>query len=211
MPGGKPPEKPTKNSNKTENKIKEKEDQLMCLTSDSDEDSECDDIRHDLDAEELKEIKDMVDDGVQNQLNFTDSDGEEGEESTSSPDKSKSDTEGREKKEKPPRYVIPGEEDENEEWILDHTGVKRKPFKVMHREIRDIIKDKIVIAHNLPKDFAYLRITRHDCLRTLDTSLIKMFQRKNLRRKLKDLTYEYVDARIQLTSNHSPVSFATHC
>lgn len=35
-----------------------------------------------------------------------------------------------------------------------------------------------------------------------------MFQRKNLRRKLKDLTYEFVDARIQLTSNHSPVSHA---
>ena len=62
-----------------------------------------------------------------------------------------------------------------------------------------------MIAHNLPRDFAYLRITRHDWARTLDTSLFKMFQRKNLRRKLRDLIYEYVDARIQLTSNHSPV------
>lgn len=45
----------------------------------------------------------------------------------------------------------------------------------MYKEIKEIIKDKIVVAHNLPKDFAYLRLTRHDCKRTLDTSLIKMF------------------------------------
>ena len=30
------------------------------------------------------------------------------------------------------------DKDENEEWILDHTGVRRKPFKIMHREIKDI-------------------------------------------------------------------------
>ena len=66
----------------------------------------------------------------------------------------------------------------------------------MHKEIKEILKDKIVVAHNLPKDFAYLRLTWHDCKWTLDTSLIKMFQRKNLRRKLKDLILEYVDAKI---------------
>jgi hypothetical protein len=66
-------------------------------------------------------------------------------------------------------------EAEGEEWILDHTGIKRKPFKVMHREIKALIADKIVVMHNLCKDFAYLRLTRHDCVRTLDTSLFKMF------------------------------------
>jgi len=25
---------------------------------------------------------------------------------------------------------------ESEEWIEDHTGIKRKPFRVMHREVR---------------------------------------------------------------------------
>lgn len=62
-----------------------------------------------------------------------------------------------------------------EEWIEDHTGVKRKPFAVMIREVKEILRDKIVILHNLAQDFSYLRLTRHDCLRTLDTSLFKMF------------------------------------
>lgn len=66
----------------------------------------------------------------------------------------------------------------------------------MHRELKSLIKDKIVIMHNLIKDFAYLRLTRHDCSRTLDTSLFKMFQRKSLKRKLKDLILEYVDEEI---------------
>ena len=66
-------------------------------------------------------------------------------------------------------------EAEGEEWITDHTGIKRKPFKVMHREIKALLADKIVVMHNLVKDFAYLRLTRHDCRRTLDTSLFKMF------------------------------------
>ena len=45
----------------------------------------------------------------------------------------------------------------------------------MHREIMELIEDKVVVMHNLCKDFAYLRLTRHDCVRTLDTSLFKMF------------------------------------
>lgn len=102
-------------------------------------------------------------------------------------------------------------EAEGEEWILDHTGIKRKPFKVMHREIKALIADKIVVMHNLCKDFAYLRLTRHDCVRTLDTSLFKMFQRKSLKRKLKDLILEYIDEEIQKTVNHSPVEDARAC
>lgn len=66
----------------------------------------------------------------------------------------------------------------------------------MHREIKEILQDKMVVMHNLCKDYAYLRLTRHDCLRTLDTSLFKMFQRKSLRRKLKDLILEFVDEQI---------------
>ena len=66
----------------------------------------------------------------------------------------------------------------------------------MHHEIKEIIEDKVVVMHNLIKDFAYLRLTRHDCLRTLDTSLFKMFQRKSLKRKLKDLTAEFIDEDI---------------
>lgn len=87
-------------------------------------------------------------------------------------------------------------EAEGEDWITDHTGVRRKPFRVMHRDIKEILADKIVVMHNLCKDFAYLRLTRHDCLRTLDTSLFKMFQRKSLKRKLKDLILEYIDEEI---------------
>ena len=83
-----------------------------------------------------------------------------------------------------------------EEWIRDHTGIKRKPFKVMHREVMALIADKVVVMHNLCKDFAYLRLTRHDCVRTLDTSLFKMFQRKSLKRKLKDLLLEFIDEDI---------------
>lgn len=94
----------------------------------------------------------------------------------------------------------------SEEWIEDHTGVKRKPFRVMHRELKEILKGKIVIMHNLCKDFSYLRLTRHDCLRTVDTSLLKMFQKRNLKRKLKDLVLEFIDEKIQKTINHSPVS-----
>ena len=66
-------------------------------------------------------------------------------------------------------------EADEEEWIIDHTGVRRKPFKIMQREIKELIADKVVVLHNLVKDFAYLRLTRHDCVRTLDTSLFKMF------------------------------------
>lgn len=62
-----------------------------------------------------------------------------------------------------------------DEWIEDHTGVRRKPFRVMHRELKALLADKVVVMHNLCKDFAYLRLTRHDCLKTLDTSLFKMF------------------------------------
>ena len=40
-------------------------------------------------------------------------------------------------------------EADNEEWIEDHTGVKRKPFAQMIREVKAIIKGKIVILHNL--------------------------------------------------------------
>ena len=80
-----------------------------------------------------------------------------------------------------------------DEWIEDHTGVRRKPFKVMHRELKALLADKVVVMHNLCKDFAYLRLTRHDCVKSLDTSLFKMFQRKSLKRKLKDLVLEYVD------------------
>lgn len=98
-----------------------------------------------------------------------------------------------------------------DEWIEDHTGVRRKPFKVMHRELKHLLKDKIVVMHNLIKDFAYLRLTRHDCVRTLDTSLFKMFQKKSLKRKLKDLILEYVDEEIQKTVNHSPVEDARAC
>jgi hypothetical protein len=66
----------------------------------------------------------------------------------------------------------------------------------MHRELKDILRGKIVIMHNLCKDFAYLRLTRHDCLRTLDTSLFKMFQKKSMKRKLKDLILEFIDEKI---------------
>ena len=66
----------------------------------------------------------------------------------------------------------------------------------MHKEIKELISDKIVVLHNLVKDFAYLRLTRHDCVRTLDTSLFKMFQRKSLKRKLKDLVLEFIDEEI---------------
>jgi hypothetical protein len=38
-----------------------------------------------------------------------------------------------------------------------------------------------------------------------------MYQKKNLRRKLKDLILEYVDAKIQHTSNHSPVEDGIAC
>jgi hypothetical protein len=38
-----------------------------------------------------------------------------------------------------------------------------------------------------------------------------MFQRKSLRRKLKDLTLEYIDEQIQHTVNHSPVEDARAC
>jgi hypothetical protein len=31
---------------------------------------------------------------------------------------------------------------ENEEWIEDHTGVKRKPFRVMQREVSNTEKCK---------------------------------------------------------------------
>jgi hypothetical protein len=31
---------------------------------------------------------------------------------------------------------------ENEEWIVDHTGVKRKPFRVMQREVSTTDKHK---------------------------------------------------------------------
>ena len=99
----------------------------------------------------------------------------------------------------------------DEEWIVDHTGVRRKPFKLMHKEIKELISDKIVVLHNLVKDFAYLRLTRHDCIRTLDTSLFKMFQRKSLKRKLKDLVLEFIDEEIQFTVNHSPVEDAKAC
>lgn len=92
-----------------------------------------------------------------------------------------------------------------DEWIEDHTGIKRKPFRIMHKELKDILRGKMVIMHNLNKDFEYLRLTRHDCLRTVDTSLLKMFQRKNLKRKLKDLVLEFLDEKIQKTVNHSPV------
>jgi hypothetical protein len=30
-------------------------------------------------------------------------------------------------------------EAEGEEWIVDHTGIKRKPFRVMHREVKALI------------------------------------------------------------------------
>ena len=30
-------------------------------------------------------------------------------------------------------------EAEGIEWVVDHTGIRRKPFKVMHREIKDIL------------------------------------------------------------------------
>ena len=66
----------------------------------------------------------------------------------------------------------------------------------MHREVKDILRNKIVIMHNLNKDFAYLRLTRHDCLRTVDTSLLKMFQKKSLKRKLRDLVLEFLDEKI---------------
>ena len=82
---------------------------------------------------------------------------------------------------------------DTEKWCEDHTGIKRKPFSIMIKEIKEILKDKIVILHNLAQDFAYLRLTRHDCLWTLDTSLLKMFQKKNLKRKLRDLILEFVD------------------
>ncbi|CAI2386034.1 unnamed protein product [Moneuplotes crassus] len=213
---------PKLDKQKSELKQKKKsKDEDLCLTSDSEEN----DLKNDLDEEEIKEIKEMQDvegmlddDNLQNELAITDSE-EEGDDnkqdSANQPQAeitSSSDTNTTKKEDKVPQYVIAGNDNnDDEEWILDHTGTRRKPFKVMHREIREIIKDKIVIAHNLPKDFAYLRITRHDCKRTLDTSLIKMFQKKNLRRKLRDLTLEYVDARIQLTSNHSPVEDAIAC
>ena len=87
-------------------------------------------------------------------------------------------------------------EADTEQWIEDHTGVKRKAFGQMIKEVKRIIKGKIVILHNLAQDFAYLRLTRHDCARTIDTSLLKMFQKKSLKRKLKDLILQYVDVQI---------------
>jgi len=149
----------------------------MCLTSDSEDDGADAELKKDMDEEEIKEMKEMEniegmldDDGLQNELAITESEhsdeegeGEgEGEGDSTSPDKSKNKDKGVNYKKKMPQYVIDGPEQEDEEWIMDHTGIKRKPFKVMHREIKEIIKGKIVIAHNLPKDFAYLRITRHD-------------------------------------------------
>ena len=100
---------------------------------------------------------------------------------------------------------------DEEQWIEDHTGVKRKPFSVMIREVKEILRDKIVILHNLAQDFSYLRLTRHDCLRTVDTSLLKMFQKKSLKRKLRDLILQFVDVQIQKTVNHSPIEDARAC
>ena len=66
----------------------------------------------------------------------------------------------------------------------------------MHREVKDILRNKIVIMHKLNKDFAYQRLTRQDFLRTVDTSLLKMFQKKSLKRKLRDLVLEFLDEKI---------------
>jgi hypothetical protein len=34
---------------------------------------------------------------------------------------------------------------ENEEWIEDHTGVKRKPFRVMQREVSTTENDNPIV------------------------------------------------------------------
>lgn len=124
----------------------------------------------------MKEIKEMEgiegmldDDGLQDELALSDNPENSNDEDTSPRSKPKennskkkeSTQKGSKRKQNKPNFVVDDGND-SDEWILDHTGVRRKPFKVMHREIKDIIKNKIVIAHNLPKDFAYLRITRHD-------------------------------------------------
>ena len=188
-----------------------KSNQLMCLTSDSEEDMDEEDRKL---MKDVKNIEGMLDDdGLQQELGILDdgvddnSDISDQENDTDTKPKQQNlNKKGEEFKQKAKLAQSYNDGDEDDEWILDHTGIRRKPFKVMYREIKELLKDKIVIAHNLPKDFAYLRLTRHDVLRTIDTSLFKMFQRKNLRRKLKDLVYEYVNAEIQKTSNHSPVS-----
>lgn len=114
---------------------------------------------------DVENIEGMFDDdGLQqelgivgDQLDDTSEEDGEGDYESTSPEKNK----GEMYKQNAQQFANYGD-NEDEEWILDHTGIRRKPFKVMHREIKEIIKDKIVIAHNLPKDFAYLRITRHD-------------------------------------------------
>ena len=49
----------------------------------------------------------------------------------------------------PDKSEIVRYEADAELWIEDHTGVKRKPFTVMIREVKEILKNKIVILHNL--------------------------------------------------------------
>ena len=153
MPGGRPPQKKENDKSEAE-EIKyippERNEQLMWLTSDSEDDDDENEIRKDLDEEEIKEIKEMEqiegmldDDGLQNELEIVDS---------LQPQKLNlikcSQTAPSQKQRKEittqseitkPQYRIPMEEgNDSDEWMVDHTGIRRKPFKVMHREIREI-------------------------------------------------------------------------
>ena len=159
MPGGIPPKQLANNDNQKEESkstSKERKDTLLWLTSDSDESDDDNEIRRDLDEEEIKEIKEMEniegmldDDGLQNELAITESENsneeikDEDNSTTQSKSKEWRQKQFREESKKEtisrPQYTIPIENnDDGEEWILDHTGIRRKPFKVMHREIREI-------------------------------------------------------------------------
>lgn len=77
-----------------------------------------------------------------------------------------------------------------------------KPYEIVREEIKEILKDKIIIGHDLSNEFRAFRLNESD-YKTIDTAVLPIFKIITLKpRTLKSLTKEVLDRDIQ-TGKHS--------
>lgn len=86
----------------------------------------------------------------------------------------------------------------------DLNPFKAKPFKVVQKEVADIIKDKVIVGHSLENDFKALMLSHPYTLRR-DTAVYRPFKRnKKKPHSLKHLIKAIFGVDIQ-KGEHNPV------
>lgn len=81
---------------------------------------------------------------------------------------------------------------------LDRVAHLSKPYNIVKEEVKEILRDKIIIGHDLDNEFRAFELNE-DEYKTIDTAKLPIFSIITLRpRRLKDLVKEVLNKDIQI-------------